>query len=47
MENNIKEERNTESYKETMNIDIGNINTIENRNEVYTNNGGLSTKLYN
>ena len=35
MENDIKEERNTESYKERMNIDIENINTIENRNEIY------------
>ena len=35
MENNIKEYRNTKSYKETMNIDIENINTIEKRNKLY------------
>ena len=34
-ENYLKEERKTESYKETMNIDIENINTIENRYKVY------------
>ena len=28
MENDLKEERNTKSYKETINIDIENINTI-------------------
>ena len=32
----IKEEQKTESYKETMNIDIENINTIKKRNNLYT-----------
>ena len=36
MEIDLKEERKTKSYKETMNIDIENINTFENRNKVYT-----------
>ena len=36
MEIYFKEEQNTQSYKETMNIDIENINTFENRNKVYT-----------
>ena len=31
-----KEERKTRSYKETMNIDIENINTIEKKHKVYT-----------
>ena len=31
-----KEEQNTQAYKDTMNIDIENINTFENRNKVYT-----------
>ena len=47
MENDPKEERNKKSYKDKMNIDIENINTIEKRNKVYTKNGGQSTKLYN
>ena len=32
----IKEEQNNESYKEKMNINIENINTIEKRHKVYT-----------
>ena len=32
----IKDERNTRAYLKTMNIDIENINTFENRNKVYT-----------
>ena len=36
MENYLKEERNTKSYKDKMNIDIENINTIEKKNKVYT-----------
>ena len=32
----LKEELNTESYIETMNIDIKNINTIEKKYKVYT-----------
>ena len=48
IENDLKEEQNKKSYKETMKIDIENINTIEKRHKVYIqNDGGLSTKLYN
>ena len=36
MEIDLKEERKTQAYKETMNIDIENINTFENRKKVYT-----------
>ena len=36
MENDLKEEQKTESYKETINIDIENISTIEKKNKVYT-----------
>ena len=36
MEIDIKGEQNTKSYKETMNIDIENINTIEKRHKPYT-----------
>ena len=32
----IKEERNTEACRQTMNIDIENINTIEKRHKHYT-----------
>ena len=32
----LTEEQNTEAYRETMNIDIENINTIENRHKPYT-----------
>ena len=36
MENDLKDERKKKSYIEKMNIDIENINTIENKNKVYT-----------
>ena len=36
MKPDIKEEKNTKSYKETMNIDIENMNTIEKIHKVYT-----------
>ena len=36
MEMDIKEERKTEGYKETVDIDIENINTIEKIHKVYT-----------
>ena len=36
MENDLIEERNNETYKETMNIDIEKIQMIENRHKVYT-----------
>ena len=36
MENDLKEEQKTESYKETINIDIENISTIEKKNKIYT-----------
>ena len=36
MEFYIKEELKTQAYKDTMNIDIGNINTFEKRNKVNT-----------
>ena len=32
----LKEERKTRAYKETMNIDIENINTFKKRNKLYT-----------
>ena len=32
----LKEERNTQTYKETMNIDIENINVFYKRNKLYT-----------
>ena len=43
MDIDLKEEINTQSYKETMNIYIKNINTFEKRNKVYTTNGGQSS----
>ena len=46
MGNDLKEEQNTKSYKETINIDIENINTIGGKKYIQ-NYGGLSTKLYN
>ena len=36
MEINLKDEQNTEAYKESTNIDIENIDTIEKRNKIYT-----------
>ena len=36
MEIDLKDEQKTKSYEEKMNIDIENINTIENRNNVCT-----------
>ena len=36
IENDLKEEQKTKSYKETINIDIENISTIEKKNKVYT-----------
>ena len=36
MENYLKEEQKTKFYKEKMNIDIENFNTIEKRKKVYT-----------
>ena len=36
MENYLKDEQNTKSYEDTMNIDIENINTIEKRKSIYT-----------
>ena len=33
---NLKEERNTQAYKEAINVDIESINTFEKRNKVYT-----------
>ena len=36
MENDLKDEQNTKSYVENMNIDIENINIIENRINVHT-----------
>ena len=36
MEIYLEREQNTESYKETMNIDIENINIIEKRHKIYT-----------
>ena len=36
MEIYLKEERKTQAYQETMNIDIENIKTFEKRNKVYT-----------
>ena len=36
MEIDLKDEQNTKSYEEKMNIDIKNINTIETRNNVCT-----------
>ena len=36
MEMDIKEEQKTEGYKETVDIDIENINTIEKIHKVYT-----------
>ena len=35
MENDLIDEQNTKSYEEKMNIDIGNINAIEQRNKAY------------
>ena len=36
MEIDLREERKTQAYKETMNIDIENIHTFEKRNKSYT-----------
>ena len=36
MEINLKDNKNTKAYEETMKIDIENINTIEKINKVYT-----------
>ena len=36
MEIDLKDKQKTKAYEEAMNIDIENINTIENRNKVYT-----------
>ena len=47
MEIDLKDKQNAKDYEETMNIDIENINTIENRNKVYTKTVGQSMKLYN
>ena len=40
LEIDLEEKQNTEAYKETMNIDIENINTIEERYKHYTKKGG-------
>ena len=40
----LRKERSTESYKETMNIDIENIDTFETRTTVNTKNGDQSMK---
>ena len=37
MDIDLKEERKKQEYKETMSIDIENINKCEKRNKVYTN----------
>ena len=36
MEIDLQDEQKTKAYEETMNSDIKNINTIEHRNKVYT-----------
>ena len=36
MENDLKDEQNTKSYEDNINIYIESINTIEKRNKVYT-----------
>ena len=45
MEIDLQKEKNTQAYKETMNIDIENINTFENGKKYIQLNGGKYTKL--
>ena len=47
MENYLKEERNTKSYKDKMNIDIEILTRLKRKTKYIQNYGGISTKLYN
>ena len=46
MKNDLKDGQKTQSYKEKMSIDIENINTIENRNKVYTKTMEVNIQSY-